>query len=385
MKKFFKTALLTMAFVACIGFAAMDDESMILASASGGNSGTTPSGSGGDSETDNPGNEGEDPTTPPTDNPGDPGETPSKPDPTPGTTTSGNSGSKPTADTEAMQKATTVAVKTADGKTVAVEVKAVTKNVQEEAENQAWSSVDAGNGSSYYYKAPGASVVTVDVVVTGDTKPDGSVTVTLNHASIEAGATYVVNHKKSDGTWEQKVVKAGAAGKFDVDLTSLSPVSFYKVVEYTYGHSGSCGPTDYNGNLNSMIGGTPEGGVIRITKEDGRDSLDLDMVKRIVNRNLTLVMEYTYNGADYRIVIPGKKAVIDESVPIYGPLYLAAHYSSNAAVGGSSNGVTYTIAKGDTLSKIAAVNGTTVAALAALNPQIKDVNVIYTGQSIKLK
>lgn len=148
----------------------------------------------------------------------------------------------------------------------------------------------------------------------------------------------------------------------------------------------SCGVSNsFDKDLEGMIGGTPVGGVIQVTKEDGRNSLDLDMLKKAVDRDLTLVMEYTYSGADYRIVIPGKKAAIDESVPIYGPLYLAAHYSSNAAVGGSTNGVTYTIAKGDTLSKIAATNGTTVAALAALNPQIKDINVIYTGQSINLK
>lgn len=152
--------------------------------------------------------------------------------------------------------------------------------------------------------------------------------------------------------------------------------------------TGACGeaPADsFNKELNGMIGGTPEGGVIRITKEDDRDSLSLDMIQKIINRDQTLVMEYTYNGADYRIVIPGKAAVIDETVPIYGPLYLAAHYSSNAAVGGSSNGVVYTIAKGDTLSKIAATNGTTVAALKALNPQIKDINVIYVGQEINLQ
>lgn len=150
--------------------------------------------------------------------------------------------------------------------------------------------------------------------------------------------------------------------------------------------SSSCGGSSnpYDKDLEGMIGGTPVGGVIQVTKEDGRNSLDLDMVKKVVDRDLTLVMEYTYGGVDYRIVIPGKAAALDETVPIYGPLYLAAHYSSNAAVDGGS-GATYTISKGDTLSKIAAANGTTVAALLSLNPEIKDVNVIYVGQSINVK
>lgn len=150
--------------------------------------------------------------------------------------------------------------------------------------------------------------------------------------------------------------------------------------------SNSCGGSSnpYDKDLEGMIGGTPVGGVIQVTKEDGRNSLDLDMLKKVVDRDLTLVMEYTYGGVDYRIVIPGKAAALDETVPIYGPLYLAAHYSSNAAVDGGS-GATYTISKGDTLSKIAAANGTTVAALLSLNPEIKDVNVIYVGQSINVK
>ena len=44
---------------------------------------------------------------------------------------------------------------------------------------------------------------------------------------------------------------------------------------------------------------------------------------------------------------------------------------------------TYTVKKGDTLSKIAAANGTTVSALASLN-NIKNVNLIYVGQVLKL-
>ena len=39
----------------------------------------------------------------------------------------------------------------------------------------------------------------------------------------------------------------------------------------------------------------------------------------------------------------------------------------------------YTIRRGDTLSGIAAKNGTTVKDLMRLNPQIRDVNKIFTG------
>ena len=44
---------------------------------------------------------------------------------------------------------------------------------------------------------------------------------------------------------------------------------------------------------------------------------------------------------------------------------------------------TYVVKQGDTLSEIAAANGTTVSALAALN-NIQNVNLIKVGQVIKL-
>lgn len=223
-------------------------------------------------------------------------------------------------------------------------------------------------------QVPGSVVLTVDVIPS--VQPDGSVSITLKNSNIKAGRSYIVLHYNGSA-WDTQYV-TGGDGELSASFDSFSPIC---VVEY----QDIPETTNFDKDLNNSISSTAEGEEIRITKNDGRTSLSLDMVKQIVSRNLTLVMEYRYNGVDYRIVIPGKAAVIDESVPIYGPLYLAAHYSSGAVAGGSSNSVTYTISKGDTLSKIAAANGTTVAALAALNPSITDVNVIYTGQSINLK
>lgn len=45
---------------------------------------------------------------------------------------------------------------------------------------------------------------------------------------------------------------------------------------------------------------------------------------------------------------------------------------------------TYQIQKGDTLSQIAAKQGTTIGAIQALNPQITDINKIYAGASLNL-
>ena len=48
------------------------------------------------------------------------------------------------------------------------------------------------------------------------------------------------------------------------------------------------------------------------------------------------------------------------------------------------NVATYSVVSGDTLSKIAKANNTTVAELTAANPDIKDINKIDVGQEIKL-
>jgi LysM repeat protein len=55
------------------------------------------------------------------------------------------------------------------------------------------------------------------------------------------------------------------------------------------------------------------------------------------------------------------------------------------AVPGSSSGTTYTVQRGDTLRIIANKFGTTVDALLALNPKIKNPNLIYVGQVITVR
>jgi LysM repeat protein len=46
---------------------------------------------------------------------------------------------------------------------------------------------------------------------------------------------------------------------------------------------------------------------------------------------------------------------------------------------------TYTVVRGDTLGKIAAKYGTTIAKLLELNPSIKNSNLIYPGQVLKIR
>lgn len=53
--------------------------------------------------------------------------------------------------------------------------------------------------------------------------------------------------------------------------------------------------------------------------------------------------------------------------------------------GGAANGTLYyVVASGDTLGHIALRYGTTVKRLQALNPQIKNPDLIYPGQKIRI-
>ena len=46
----------------------------------------------------------------------------------------------------------------------------------------------------------------------------------------------------------------------------------------------------------------------------------------------------------------------------------------------NGTGKTYTVRSGDTLGAIASRNGTTVSAILAKNPSIKNANLIYAGR-----
>jgi len=62
-------------------------------------------------------------------------------------------------------------------------------------------------------------------------------------------------------------------------------------------------------------------------------------------------------------------------------LYIPTGYTPNYP---PATGGTYSVKSGDTLGKIAARSGTSLSALLAVNPQIKNPSLIYVGQIINL-
>lgn len=151
------------------------------------------------------------------------------------------------------------------------------------------------------------------------------------------------------------------------------------------GSSAGGGESGFADSVEQQIESAQSGATVTITRDQNINALSNGMMKALLERgDVTLVLEYTYEGANYTVTIPAGKAV-DNDIPWYGPLYLAAHYGNSAAAAGTAGGADYIVKANDTMSKIARANGMTVAQLAAKNPQIKDVNMIKVGQSIKLK
>ncbi len=136
--------------------------------------------------------------------------------------------------------------------------------------------------------------------------------------------------------------------------------------------------------MESEIAGTKPGETVRWS---GVTTLSNSVMKELLaKKNVTLVMEYTYEGKDYVVTIPAGAAV-DNDIPWYGPLYLAGKYGNGAvpASASAAGGSAYAVKAGDTMSKIAQDNNMSLAQLAAKNPQIQNIDLIRVGQTINLQ
>lgn len=144
--------------------------------------------------------------------------------------------------------------------------------------------------------------------------------------------------------------------------------------------SDNSGQAEMESQLVAAVSGT----TVKVTREQNVNTLSNSVMQMLVKRgDVTLEMEYTYEGTDYHVIIPAGAAV-DNEIPWYGPLYLAQYYGVSSFGGAIATGHSYTVQKGDTLGKIAYANGMTVSELAAKNPQIKNLNRIVPGQVIYL-
>ena len=210
-------------------------------------------------------------------------------------------------------------------------------------------------------------------------------------------ARLAVLHYRQNGTATEEKSIVNDDGTVTFTVTEFSTFAFAEKADVNSGDSdtdddnddnddsdsSSVGHSwDYLGTIEDRIQSAESKGVVVITKEQGVNTLSNSVMQMLVKRSdVTLIMEYTYEGKDYRVVIPAGKAVNDE-IPWYGPLYLAGRYGSSATVSLAGD---YIVKKGDTLGRIARDAGLSLAQVVAMNPQIKDVNFIKVGQKITLK
>lgn len=106
-----------------------------------------------------------------------------------------------------------------------------------------------------------------------------------------------------------------------------------------------------------------------------------DTLEKIARRNGTTVKRLCQlNGiSENKIIHPGDR------LKVSGSAKSQTGQSKQVAQGGQgSQGATYTVRSGDTLSKIARANGTSVRALCQLNG-IKETSVLRVGQKLKVK
>lgn len=192
-----------------------------------------------------------------------------------------------------------------------------------------------------------------------DFKCSGDGTVTF---SVSSFSTFVFGQQKAADS-DDEASDGSAGGNSDDDDED----------------GGSGGENSYIGDAEALIRDAAQGATVRIT---GLNTLSNGVMKALLARkDVTLVLEYTYEGKDYTVVIPAGAAV-DNDIQWYGPLYLAGYYGNSGNLAAAGN--IYTVQRGDTMSGIAKANHMTLAQLVAKNPQIKNINLILVGQRINL-
>lgn len=186
------------------------------------------------------------------------------------------------------------------------------------------------------------------------------------------------------------------AGSYDVKIkgkgafVGLIPVSF-KIIKGN-GEANGDSERSYTAPLEDALNDAISAGGEQTVYWSEGTALSSDIIDILVKHpNITLVFSYSYMGKYYQVSLSGKYVKAEPNVPWYGPVYLYIKYANHAKVSDSRmaesrpvqavNGV-YTVAPGDTLSKIAARHNTTVARLALLN-NIQNPNYIRSGQEIK--
>jgi len=238
---------------------------------------------------------------------------------------------------------------------------------------------------------------------------DTPVTITLPLPDGLDAGKLVILHYSENGNFERVNFRMTGDGMVTFTVGRFSTFAFAEQKTENQGadqdQSGSVSEEGNQGQSNSVDGQGDDGG-----SEEGASDSQEDIADRIVNAgsgeiirvkgvtalsnsimqellrkgDVTLVLEYTYEGVDYVVTIPAGAAVNDD-IPWYGPLYLAGRYGNGSKGAVRAAGASYTVQSGDTMGKIARANGMTLNQLAEKNPQVKNIDYIVVGQKINVR
>ena len=151
------------------------------------------------------------------------------------------------------------------------------------------------------------------------------------------------------------------------------------------------GGEDYFDELRTNLSAAVKKGGMQTVFWNKGTALPYDIMRTLQdNSNITLNFKYKYMGISYDITIPGRAVKTNVNVKWYGPINLYGTYgrysatTSNPTIEQTKQQIsgTYTVKKGDSLSRIARRFNTSIQHLVDVN-NIPDKNKIREGQILK--
>lgn len=176
-----------------------------------------------------------------------------------------------------------------------------------------------------------------------------------------------------------------AAEKFPVSVSIHSEVIDETITGDHFGHritiTITTGVSAENGNyiaplVKKLEQSIKDGNEEAIEWSEG-NSLPQNIMKTLLdNPTQSLLFSFEYDGVSHKVLIPAGKAIVDEDILWYGPLWLLEKY------GEYNPDREYIIKEGDTLNNLAEKWGVSVEYLIKKNPYIKDKHWIFVGDKL---
>lgn len=251
------------------------------------------------------------------------------------------------------------------------------------------------------YHHTGGELVEITGVVVKDGKilfdtPSFSYFVVVEDSGTAGGSAGGGGSDSSSGSSSNSAGTTSMLPTVNAETSSMLPyINSFRAINTS--NAGGSGRYLESSMLINDINAAAPGTILTIDRRYNRQFLSNAEMKTLFNKKtVSLRMQYNYEGVEYDIILNAGTAMND-NIPYYGPLYLAALYpATNILAQGSPltyatyNGVAtmgvvtgvYTVKPGDSLYKIARQYGLTIYDLKFKNPQIKNINIIYAGQTI---